>query len=181
MRPALCQCVRAEGALGQREILLVVGGLVGSKPVYLSFPESTPDQPDRLVSWAVVRAHRLHAWAPPEGGQRAAIWAECDYRGGDDMQCDHRPPNRLMYETAAVLSVGTNTCLLNSSGQNCRKARCTAKSSRQLMCQSSRGPIQSPEATCTSLFEFALLVEVPRGIAAKRDSADCTVTPTRNK
>ncbi len=32
-----------------------------------------------------------------------------------------------------------------------------------------------------ALLEFALLVEVPRGIAAERDSADCTVTPTRNK
>ncbi len=53
-----------------------------------------------------------------------------------------------MYDTAAVLSVRTNTCLLNSSGQNCRKARCTASSSRQLMCQSSRGPVQSPEAAC---------------------------------
>ncbi len=32
-----------------------------------------------------------------------------------------------------------------------------------------------------ALLEFALLVEVPRGIAGERDSADCTVTPTRNK
>ncbi len=32
-----------------------------------------------------------------------------------------------------------------------------------------------------ALLEFALLVEVPRGIAVERDSADCTVTPTRNK
>ncbi len=36
------------GALGQREVQLAVGGLGGSKQVYLSFPESTPDQPDRL-------------------------------------------------------------------------------------------------------------------------------------
>ncbi len=32
-----------------------------------------------------------------------------------------------------------------------------------------------------ALLEFALLVEVPRGIADERDSADRTVTPTRNK
>ncbi len=32
-----------------------------------------------------------------------------------------------------------------------------------------------------ALLEFALSVEVPRGIASERDSADCTVTPTRNK
>ncbi len=44
----MCQCVRAEGALGQGKIQLAVGGLVGSKQVHLSFPESTPDQPDRL-------------------------------------------------------------------------------------------------------------------------------------
>ncbi len=32
-----------------------------------------------------------------------------------------------------------------------------------------------------ALLELTLLVEVPRGIAVERDSADCTVTPTRNK
>ncbi len=67
-----------------------------------------------------------------------------------DMRHDRIPPNRLMYETAAVLSVQTNTCLSNSSGRNCHKARCTANSSRQLMCQSSRGPVQSPKAACPS-------------------------------
>ncbi len=40
------------------------------------------------------------------------------------MQSDRIPPNRLIYETAAVLSVRTSTCLPNSSGRNCRKARC---------------------------------------------------------
>ncbi len=64
------------------------------------------------------------------------------------MRCDRIPPSRLIYETAAVLSVRTSTCLPNSSGRNCRKAKCTAHSSRQLMCQSSRGPVQSPEAAC---------------------------------
>ncbi len=44
----MCQCVRAEGALGQGKIQLAEGGLVESKQVHLSFPESTPDQPDRL-------------------------------------------------------------------------------------------------------------------------------------
>ncbi len=103
--------------------------------------------------WAVVRARRPHDWAPPECGQRAAIWAACDSRGGDGgraVTCGVivYPPTRLIYDTAAVLSVRTNTCLPNSSGRNCRKARCTASSSRQLMCQSSRGPVQSPEAAC---------------------------------
>ncbi len=67
------------------------------------------------------------------------------------MWCDHIPPSRLMYETAAVLSVRTSTCLPNISGRNCRKAKCTAHNSRQLMCQSSRGPVQSPEAACPLL------------------------------
>ncbi len=44
----MCQCVRAEGALVQGKIQLKVGGHVGSKQVYLSFPELTPDQPDHL-------------------------------------------------------------------------------------------------------------------------------------
>ncbi len=64
------------------------------------------------------------------------------------MRCDGIPPNWLIYKTAAVLSVRTSTCLPNSSGWNCGKARCTVHSSRQLMCQSSRGPVQSPEAAC---------------------------------
>ncbi len=62
------------------------------------------------------------------------------------MRCDRIPPSRLMYETAAVLSVQTSTCLPNSSGRNCRKAKCTAHSSRQLMCQSSRGRCAGPAA-----------------------------------
>ncbi len=65
-----------------------------------------------------------------------------------DMRCDRIPPSRLMYETASVLSVRTSTCLPNSSGRNCCKAKFTAHSSRQLMSQSSRGPVQSPEAAC---------------------------------
>ncbi len=44
----MCQCVCAEGALVQGEVQLAVGGLRGGKQVYLSFPESTPDQLDRL-------------------------------------------------------------------------------------------------------------------------------------
>ncbi len=82
-------------------------------------------------------------------GDLNCVWLQRRrWRASCDMRCDRIPPNRLMYETAAVLSVRTNMCLPNSSGRNCRKARCTAHSSRQLMCQSSRGPVQSPEAAC---------------------------------
>ena len=44
----MCQCICAQGGLGQGIVQLAVGGLVGSKQVYLGFPESTPDQLDRL-------------------------------------------------------------------------------------------------------------------------------------
>ncbi len=66
------------------------------------------------------------------------------WRASCDMRCDRIPPSRLMYETAAVLSVRTSTCLPNSNGRNCRKAKCTAHSSRQLMCQSSRALSRAP-------------------------------------
>ncbi len=36
------------GPRSSSKIQLAVGGLVGSKQVHLSFPASTPDQPDRL-------------------------------------------------------------------------------------------------------------------------------------
>ncbi len=72
--------------------------------------------------WAVVRACRLHDWASPGCGQRAVtcVWLQRRWRVSCDMRCDRIPPNRLMYETAAVLSLRTSTCLPNSSGRNCR-------------------------------------------------------------
>ncbi len=36
------------------------------------------------------------------------------WRASCDMRCDRIPPSRLIYETAAVLSVRTSTCLPNS-------------------------------------------------------------------
>ncbi len=62
------------------------------------------------------------------------------WRASCDMRCDRIPPSRLIYETAAVLSMQTSTCLPNSSGRNCRKAKCTAHSSRQLMSRAPRLP-----------------------------------------
>ncbi len=46
----MCQCVCAEGALGQGKVQLAVGELRGSKQVHLSFPESTPDHSDGMES-----------------------------------------------------------------------------------------------------------------------------------
>ncbi len=46
---ASCAPVRpCRGGLGQGVIQLAVAGLVGGNQVYLSFPESTPEQSDRL-------------------------------------------------------------------------------------------------------------------------------------
>ncbi len=95
--------------------------------------------------WEDSREANRSTWFSPN---RLQISQRRRWRASCDMRRDRIPPIRLMYDTAAVLSVQTNTCLPNSSGRNCRKARCTASSSRQLMCQSSRGPVQSPEAAC---------------------------------
>ncbi len=92
------------------------------------------------------------------------------WRASCDMRCDRIPPSRLMYETAAVLSVRTSTCLPNSSGRNCRKAKCTAHSSRQLMCQSSWGPVQSPEAACPLHVAPQPVLEASVGTTVCRDT-----------
>ncbi len=122
------------------------------------------------------------------------------WRASCDMRCDRIPPSQLMYETAAVLSVRTSTCLPNSSGRNCHKAKCTAHSSRQLLCQSSRGPVQSPEAACPlhvapqPVLEASVVTTVcrdtcSRGTPARRKARSvqelrerrhCWVIPTRS-
>ncbi len=96
------------------------------------------------------------------------------------MRCDRIPPSRLMYETAAVFSVRTSTCLPNSSGRNCRKAKCTAHSSRQLMCQSSRGPVQSPEAACLLHVAPQPLLEASVVTTVCRDTCSRGTIPTRS-
>ncbi len=102
------------------------------------------------------------------------------WRASCDMWCDRIPPSRLIYETAAVLSVRTSTCLPNSSGRNCRKAKCTAHSSRQLMCQSSRGPVQSPEAACPLHVAPQPVLEASVVTTVCRDT--CSMgTPARRK
>lgn len=63
-----------------------------------------------------------------------------------DMRCEHTPPLQLMYATVAVLSIWTNTCLPWSNSQNRYRANSTARNSRQLVCQCSRGPVHEPEA-----------------------------------
>ncbi len=54
--------VRTEGGLGQGVIQLAVGGVVGSKQVHLSFPESTPDQPDCLGMESPFSRERELSW-----------------------------------------------------------------------------------------------------------------------
>ncbi len=104
-------------------------------------------------TWAVVRARRPHDWAAPGCEQHAVTWTACDSRGGDGgraVTCGVivYPPAGWYTRPLQCCPCGLARCLPNSSGRNCRKAKCTAHSSRQLMCQSSRGPVQSPEAAC---------------------------------
>lgn len=46
--PAVCQCVRAEGGLGQEIPQRAMGGFLGSKQVYLHFTESIQNQLNHL-------------------------------------------------------------------------------------------------------------------------------------
>ncbi len=62
------------------------------------------------------------------------------------------------------------TCLPNSSGRNCCKAKCTTHSSRQLMCQSSRGPVQSPKAACPLHVAPQPVLEASVGTTVCRDT-----------
>ncbi len=66
------------------------------------------------------------------------------WRASCDMRWECRPPCRLMYATVAVLSVRTSTCLPHKRLLRRFKARCTASDSRQLMCQCSWEPVQTP-------------------------------------
>ncbi len=56
--------------------------------------------------------------------------------------------SRRFYPKRLTLHLSYSFYILSALGRNCRKAKCTAHSSRQLMCQSSQGPVQSPEAAC---------------------------------
>ncbi len=98
VRPeASCVPVRlCRGGPRSGKVQLAVGGLGGSKQVYLSFPESTPDQPDRLgmesplsgeceLSWERVgctielprdvnSAQRLELRVTPEEEMAGELW-----------------------------------------------------------------------------------------------------------
>ncbi len=67
------------------------------------------------------------------------------WRVSCDMRRERRPPCRLMYATVAVLSVRTSTCSPRKRLLRRFKARCTASNSRQLICQCSWGPVQTPD------------------------------------
>ncbi len=128
-----------------------------------------------------------HLAQPSTGADRRPGWANTSTGPGVRL-LRHSAPSRLIYETAAVLSVWTSTCLPNSGGRNCRKAKCTAHSSRQLMCQSSRSPVQSPEAACPlhvapqPVLEASVVTTVcrdtcSRGTPARRELALFPVDP----
>ncbi len=72
----MCQCVCAEGALGQGEVQLAVGGLGGGKQVYLSFPESTPDQSDRLGMDSPLSGECELKWSHMKQSERVTAAAD---------------------------------------------------------------------------------------------------------
>ncbi len=115
------------------QISLIVSGWSQHSPGNVSCRESASAARLSCPGMWTARSDLNCVWL-----QRRRWWASCD------MRCDRIPPSRLIYETTAVLSVWTSTCLPNSSGRNCRKAKCTAHSSRQLMCQSSRALSRAP-------------------------------------
>ncbi len=57
---------------------------------------------------------------------------------------DREPPWRFMWDTTAILSVLTITWYFPRTGRKCIKARKTALSSRQFMCQERNSPVHSP-------------------------------------
>ncbi len=167
-----------------------VGGIVGRS----TWASSNRLQISRIVS----------GWSPHSPGNVSChestsaaclsfpgMWAACSdlscvwlqsrrWRASCDMRRDRIPQRLLMYKTATVLSVRTNTCLPNSSGRNCHKARCTANSSRQLMCQSSQGPVLSPEAACLLHVAPQSMLEASVVTTTCRDT--CSMgTPARRK
>ncbi len=79
----------------------------------------------------------------------SCVWLQMRrWRASCDMWRDCRPPCRLMYETShSVVGMDQHVLALQEQ-QEPPKARSTANNSRQLMCQSSRGPAKDPVVTC---------------------------------
>ncbi len=90
----------------------------------------------QLVGCPVEQAQNMNGAKRP---QRRWWRASCD------MRRERRPPCRLMYATVAVLSVRTSTRSPRKRLLRRLKARCTASNSRQLICQCSWGPVQTPD------------------------------------
>ncbi len=67
------------------------------------------------------------------------------WRASCDMRRKRKLPCRLMYATVAVLSMRNSTCSPRKWLLRWFKARCTASNSRQLTCQCSWGPVQTPD------------------------------------
>ncbi len=91
-RPAVCQCVCAEGALGQREVQLVVGGLGGTRGS--GGPGSVASA--EMVSYEAIRAVWLQLWMPYAPGASATVSVvphSCLWRNsGSSALLGHVPP-----------------------------------------------------------------------------------------
>ncbi len=73
---------------------------------------------------------------------------------------NREPPWRFMWDTTAILSVLTIIWCSPRTGRKCIKARKTALSSRQLLCQERNSPVHSPRAGLPSKTEPQPVIDV---------------------
>ncbi len=161
------QCVHAECPLGQGEKQLAVRDLWRSKQIYRSGSENL------LISWTIWE---WSLYSPGSAGRDIpkAAWLfrpempmalsglRCQRRrwhASCGMQWERKSPCQLMYATAAVLSVRTSSSLPQKRPLRRFKARRTANNSRQLMCQCSWVPVQTPDTACPSCVALQPVVE----------------------
>ncbi len=189
VRPAMCQCVRAEGALGQGkyswrwEDSSEANRFTWASPNWLQSSQIVSGRchSPGNVSWSEsASAARLNfpgMWTVRS--DLNCVWLQRRrWRPSCDMRCDRIPPNRLIYETTAVLSMRTSMCLPNSSGRNCRKARSTALGS--WCAKAVGGPVQSPEAACLLHVAPQPVLEVSVVTTVCRDTCS-RISPARRK
>ncbi len=118
--------------------------------------QNVANQLDRLGMESPFSGEQLVTARQPVRLSKPGIWmARSDlrcfqlqrrrWRASCDMRRECRPPCRLMYAAVAVLSVRTSTCSPRKRLLRRFKARCTASNSRQVICQCSWGPVQTPD------------------------------------
>ncbi len=105
--------------------------------------------PWKCCSRQLVGCPVEHSWDVDGTKDLRCFWLQRRrWRASCDMRRERKPPCRLIYATVAVLSVRTRTSLPWRRPLRRLKARRTASSSRQLICQRSWGPVQTPNTAC---------------------------------